>query len=158
MNIINENQQIDENHFLEDINFIPLQVKNFLINNSVIRSIAHLCGMTNDRLSKMLRCTSGGILQVVVMGAGYEHNITYSGNTTASWSAPIIPIVPISRMEIWVSSNGLNIKRYNTLSSYDDLITIPAGGYYTFDAITAQFALQDAVNGSHATYQIVAWY
>lgn len=150
-----EIQSVEENHFIEDLSFSPAQTKNFSVSNMVQRSLSHLVGFTAEKVSKVLKCTSNGILQVVYSGSGNEHNETFTGTTAAAYGLPIKPVLQANKVCIWTSSNSMYFKRYNSLLSYDDEILLEKDSYFEFECVTSQMNVKDGVAGSHATYQIV---
>lgn len=66
-----EEQEIKENHFLEDLTFVKEQVRKWFVNNIVQRALSHLVGWTGTK-AIMLRCTSDGRLRVTTEVIGKE--------------------------------------------------------------------------------------
>ena len=151
-----EQVQKVKSRILEDLEFEPEQVVNFYTRNIFQRALAHLVGWTG-RASKMLRCTEAGELKTAPTSTGIEHNDTKKGNAPDDYAGMITFDQVASRLDIFIWDNPALFKRSLDGSTYEDAIEIPVG-FYSVDAVTAGFTIQNETEFSVARYQVVGWW
>ena len=143
-------------HLLEDLEFEPEQVRNFYTSNIFQRTLAHMVGWTG-RQAKMLRCTAAGELKTAPTSTGIEHNDTKKGDAPDEYGAMQKFDQVASRLDIFIWDNPALIKRSQDGSTYEDEIEVPAG-FYSVDAVTVGFSIQNETEFSVARYQVVGWW
>lgn len=148
-------QKVKE-HLLEDLKFEPEQVRNFFVTNLFSRVFAHLVGWTGKN-AKMLRCTSAGELKTAPTSTGIEHNDTKSGDAPDTYGVMQTFDQVASRLDVFIWDNPALIKRSVDGSTYEDVIEVPVG-FYSVDAVTVGFAIQNKTAASVARYQIIGWW
>jgi len=143
-------------HLLEDLEFEPEQVRNFFVTNLFQRAFSHLVGWTGKK-SRMLRCTAAGELKTAPTSTGIEHNDTKSGDAPDTYGAMQTFDQVASRLDIFIWDNPALFKRSLDGSTYEDAIEVPVG-FYSVDAVTAGFTIQNETEFSVARYQVVGWW
>ena len=143
-------------HLLEDLEFEPEQVRNFYTTNIFGRALAHLVGWTGTK-ARMLRCTAAGELKVAPTSTGIEHHDTGSGSGPDAWGGTKYFDQIASRVDIFVWDNPLLIRRTPIVGTWEDEIEVPVG-FYSIDAVTAGYQIQNKTEGQVARYQVVGWW
>jgi len=152
-----EQQQIRELHFIENLKFLPQYVENFFVSNIVQRALSHLVGWTGTH-SKMLICTSAGILKVAPTGAGFEHVVDHHVTGADTWQYINWDTNPVSRIDIWISNADAVIGIKNSVGVYEGAIELEAGTFYSIDVVAYGFRYKNKTAGQNTSLQIVGWY
>jgi len=152
-----EQQQIRELHFIENLKFLPQYVENFFVSNIVQRALSHLVGWTGTH-SRMLICTSGGILKVAPTGAGFEHLTDHKVTGSDSYKYINWDTNPVSRIDIWVKNADAVIGIKNNVGVYEGEIELEAGSFYSMDVTAFGFRYKNKNAGQNTFLQIVGWY
>ena len=148
--------QIDEDKLQPDLEFRLNRFTKFFVTNIFDRALSYLVGWTGNA-AKMLQCTSGGILKVTSSGTIYENNDTKTGTSTNTYTSVGSFDFTASKVEIWIYTNDILFKRSSDGTTFDDEIIIEKGGYYEFEASTADIEIKSRVSSVHSTFQVVIW-
>jgi len=152
-----EQQQIRELHFIENLKFLPQYVENFFVNNIVQRSLAHLVGWTGKR-ARMLICTSAGILKVAPIGTGFEHAEVHSANAVYNNYHDLAFANECSRWDIWVYENPIMIKQKNAIGVWEGETELPADSFFSFDCYAQSIEVKNVTSGDLVHCQVRGYY
>jgi len=152
-----EQQQIRELHFIENLKFLPQYVENFFVNNIVQRSLAHLVGWTGKR-ARMLICTSAGILKVAITGWGYEHPKDHRVTASDSYQYLDWTDTPVNRVDVWVYDQPVVIGIRNELGVYEGEIELDAGARESFLVTAYGLRYKNKISGFASRLQVIGWY
>ena len=148
-------QKVNE-FLLEDLDFEPERVRSFFISNIFRRVFAHLVGWTGKN-ALMVRCTAAGELKTAPTTTGIEYNDTKAGDAPDTYGAMITFDQVASRLDVFIFDNPALFKRSLDGETYQDEIEVPVG-FYSVDAVTVGFAIQNKTAASVARYQVVGWW
>lgn len=152
-----QTDQIDETGFEVDLKFRINRFTNWFVTNIFGRALSYLVGWTGTR-ALMLRCTGAGILKTAQTGSGFEHNVTYTGDSVDAYVAIFPTTIAFSRVDLWVTTSDIEIKRAPDMGAFDTSFVFGDKEFYSFDAVTLQFELRSNAEGVHGAYKIIAWY
>lgn len=152
-----QTDQIDETDLEVDLKFRINRFTNWFVTNIFGRALSYLVGWTGNK-ALMLRCTGAGVLKTAATGSGFEHNVTYEGDSVAAYVAIFPTTIAFSRVDLWVTTNDINFKRAPDMGAFDTAFVFGDKEFYSFDAVTLQFELKSNVDPNHGHYKIIAWY
>ncbi len=155
--VTKETDIIDEPGLNPDLNLRINRFSQWFISNIFGRALSYLVGWTG-RKALMLRCTSAGVLKTAETGSGFEHHFTYTGSSVNAYVAVFPTTIVFSKVEIWITSNDIEIEISPNMIAFDDSFVFSDTEYYSFDAVTQQLQLRSNVGGVHGEYKIIAWY
>lgn len=152
-----EEQEIKENHFLENLKLIPGQVRKWFTTNVVTRTLSHVVGWTGTH-AKMLLCTSAGILKVAPTGTGFEHSEVKSADAIYAVYHDLDFTNECSRFDIWVYGKDIKFKRKNDVDVWEGETVLKANGFYSFDCYGKSIeVIADPVTDK-CSCQVSGWY
>lgn len=151
-----EYRRLKDNKLRVDIKGEPDYLQHLYTGNFFQKGLAFLVGRaTND--SKLLKCNEAGELVVATTGSPYDTYEVVADTAVDALKGETEWSVIVSRIDIWVWDNPLNLKLKTKEPTIGGIIEIPADSFFGLDASCIAYDYQNAVAGQDSRFQLLGW-